>query len=442
MLSSSAAVSRACPPQTIFERAATRCTYLNEGRRWAGWPVASLWAASPSSPTITTSSRRTLRTIELIDRLGLGDQLEWHRGTMAVLHRGDVLPLDSPLDLLRLRPLSFGSRLRTGMAMSVQLLRRDLHALDERSAAQEARRWFGRDGYEMLWRPLLLSKFGPDLAERVTAAWLLARIRQRASARRARGDRLGYLRGSIGRLAEAYAVAVRESGAEITTSARVTSLASEGGAWVVGHVGPAGALRLRATVVVAALAGPVLSQLVALPAAYRSMIDAIPYRGAVCVVLELSRPLGTRYWTNVTDAADGEGLGCVAIIEHTSLVPPSRYGGRSIVYLAHYTDETDRAWSATAEELISAAGSSLRGIQPGFEPSWVNGVHVARDLHAQPVPLVGGPMPRLPIETGLDGLFNASLAHIYPDDRGVSQALRLGARVARAADAVLAGPRP
>ena len=51
-------------------------------------------------------------------------------------------------------------------------------------------------------------------------------------------------------------------------------------------------------------------------------------------------------------------------------------------------------------------------------------------------------MPSLPIETGLDGLLHASLAHIYPDDRGVSQALRLGARAANAADARLAGPRP
>ena len=160
-------------------------------------------------------------TIELIDRLGLGDRLEWHRGTMAVLHRGAVLPLDSPLDLLRLRPLSVGSRLRVGMAMSVQLLRPDLRALDERYAAQEVRRWFGREGYEMLWHPLLLSKFGPDLAERVAMAWLVARIRQRASARRARGDRLGYLRGSLGylrgslgRLADVYAVALRASGVE------------------------------------------------------------------------------------------------------------------------------------------------------------------------------------------------------------------------------------
>lgn len=58
------------------------------------------------------------------------------------------------------------------------------------------------------------------------------------------------------------------------------------------------------------------------------------------------------------------------------------------------------------------------------------GSHLSRDRWAQPVPLVGGPMPGLPVDTGLPGLFHASLAHIYPDDRGVSLALRLGRRAA------------
>ena len=42
-----------------------------------------------------------------------------------------------------------------------------------------------------------------------------------------------------------------------------------------------------------------------------------------------------------------------------------------------------------------------------------------RKIHDQPVPLAGGPMPGLSVDTGLPGLFHASLAHIYPDDRGM-----------------------
>jgi protoporphyrinogen oxidase len=34
-------------------------------------------------------------TIELLERLGLGDRLEWRHGPMAILHQGVVRPLDS-----------------------------------------------------------------------------------------------------------------------------------------------------------------------------------------------------------------------------------------------------------------------------------------------------------------------------------------------------------
>ena len=46
-------------------------------------------------------------------------------------------------------------------------------------------------------------------------------------------------------------------------------------------------------------------------------------------------------------------------------------------------------------------------------------------------------MAALPLATGLPGLFHASLAHVYPHDRGVSMAIALGRRVAADAYAYL-----
>jgi hypothetical protein len=70
-------------------------------------------------------------------------------------------------------------------------------------------------------------------------------------------------------------------------------------------------------------------------------------------------------------------------------------------------------------------------LNPRFREEWIVNAHVARDPFAQPVPLAGGPMARLPMEPGLPGLVHASMAHVYPDDRGVSKALALGSRAAR-----------
>lgn len=371
-------------------------------------------------------------TRALVDRLGMSERLEWRRASTGVLHQGRVYPFDSPVDLLRFKPLSFLGRLRLGFGTVIALVRGRGRRLENVGVGKAGPRWFGARGYEVLWRPLLEGKFGP-FAPRVTMAWLVARMRQRANARKGGlGDRLGYVRGGIGTLASAYGQEVARAGVSISCLAKVQSVAQSGDRWRVVFDG--GELCARA--VVACVSGQVLAGIVELPDAYRQMIDAIPYRGVACLLLELDRPLGRHYWVNLVQRTD---LACLAVIEHTNFIPAERYGGRHLVYLTHYVEVGGRAWEAGVDEIVSAAEGPLLAINPGFERSWIVGAHLSRDRWAQPVPLVGGPMAGLPVETGLPGLFHASLAHVYPDDRGVSLALRLGSRVASAAQTWLCG---
>ncbi|MGD0123326.1 MAG: FAD-dependent oxidoreductase [Candidatus Limnocylindrales bacterium] len=369
---------------------------------------------------------------DLVDRLGRSEQMEWRRASTGVLHEGRVYPFDSPLDLLRFKPLPFLDRLRLGFGSVVALVRGRGRRLENVGVGEAGPRWFGSRGYEVLWQPLLEGKFG-SFAPRVTMAWLVARMRQRANARKSGlGDRLGYVRGGIGTIAKAYGEEVARAGVRITTRAKVQSVARAGDLWRVVFDG--GEVGARA--VVACVSGEVLAGIVELPDSFRQMIEAIPYRGVACLLLELDRPLGRHYWVNLVQRTD---LACLAVIEHTNFIPAERYGGRHLVYLTHYVEVGGRAWEAGVDEIVSAAEEALRAINPGFERSWIVGAHLSRDRWAQPVPLVGGPMAGLPVETGLPGLFHASLAHVYPDDRGVSLALRLGSRVGSQAEAWLGG---
>ena len=375
-------------------------------------------------------------TRRLIDLLHLGERLEWRTAPMGMLHDGQVYPFNGPLDVLRFSPLSLWQRIRLGAGTAVQLVRRDHRRLDRRSVDEEGPLAFGRGAYETIWRPLLEAKFG-DATGRLPMAWLVARVRQRASSRSVNGDRLGYLRGSLGTLVGAYAAHVAELGASIRVGTRVTALHRDGEAWLVETESRGVVSVMRTKSVVACLSGEILARLVSLPAPYGPAIDSINYRGIVCVLVELSRPLSPYYWVNV---ADRLGLGCVGIIEHTNFIPAERYGGSHVVYLAHYVDRGSPTWSASAEDLLAAVEPALRRLNPEFERSWVKTMHVSRDPFAQPIAQVSGPMPGLPVETGLPGLIHASLAHIYPDDRGVSLALRLGWRAAQAAETYLVDP--
>ena len=187
-------------------------------------------------------------------------------------------------------------------------------------------------------------------------AWLVARIRQRAGGRKAGGDKLGYLRGSLGTLATAYAQDIAARGVEMRTGTRATEPGTEADGWIVDTEKDGVAVGIHASSIVACLSGPILSRLVELPPAYKATIDAIDYRGIVCALLELDRPLSGYYWTNVTDRL---GLGCVGIIEHTNFIPAERYGGRSLLYLAHYVDRAGPTWTASPDELIAAVEPAL-----------------------------------------------------------------------------------
>jgi protoporphyrinogen oxidase len=368
---------------------------------------------------------------DLIDRLGLSDRLEWRRASTAVLDDGRVFPFDSILDLLRFGPLPFRARIRLGLGSAVALVRGRGTRLDQMRVGDAGPRWFGARGYAVLWQPLLEGKFGP-FASDVALAWLVGRMRQRANARkRGTGDRLGYLRGGLGALAGRYEEEIRARGVRVWCGTPADSLVREGDRWRVRF----GGREVSARAVVACLGGEALAGLTAIPEAYRRRIEAIPYRAVACALLELDRPLGRYYWVNLIERTE---LACLAVIEHTNFIPADRYGGRHLVYLTHYVEVGGRAWSASAEEIVGAAEGVLRAINPAFDRGWIQTAHVSRDRWAQPVPLAGGPMPGLPLATGMPGLFHASLAHIYPDDRGVSLALELGLRVAAAAGEWLA----
>ena len=368
-------------------------------------------------------------TRALITRLGLAERLEWRPASTAVMSGGQIYPFNSILDLLRFRPLPFFSRLRLGLGSAFSLLRSRRPRPGLR-VGEVGPRWFGARGYAILWQPLLNGKFG-TLAPEVSLDWLSSRIKQRALARKSgTGDRLGYLRGGLGVLIERYEQAIQQSGISIAYGVPVNSLAWDTNHWRIKF----GDQTITGRAVISCLSGQILSQLVSLPEQYAADLAAIPYRGVSCLLLEFNRALGTDYWTNLIEPTK---YNCLAVIEHTNFIPPERYGGQHLVYLTHYVEPNGPVWEASGEELLAGVESVLRTINPAFERSWVTKMHLTRDRYAQPVPLVGGHMPSLPVATGLPGLFHASLAHIYPDDRGVSLSLALGQRVSRVATAWL-----
>src|SRR6056297_102292 len=173
--------------------------------------------------------------VEVIEELGLDDELEWRIGENAYYVDGVVHPMDKPWEILAYPHLSLYDTFRLGMLVLDVDVRGGIPSFDSYERLEDyddvpieefVVEHTTRGVYENFFEPLLDAKFG-DRKDDVSAAWLLGRVKIRGERDILNGEILGYLDGGFGRLLDALVDAVgRES---IETGTRVTDLdTSEG----------------------------------------------------------------------------------------------------------------------------------------------------------------------------------------------------------------------
>jgi protoporphyrinogen oxidase len=336
------------------------------------------------------------------------------------LLQGEIWQLDSPISLLRFRQLPLLDRLRMGATLAALRILPRGGLLEGRAAGPWLRRWMGRASYDRIWRPLFEGKFGAA-AEEVALPWFWARVHDRTSA-------LGYPPGGFQPFYEALAERVRAAGGTIRLNTAVESLERSGNGYDV-HFRDGGGRSATAhhEAVISTLPSHDTAGLASeLPDSWRTRYASVPAQTAHCLILALDRPLTDSYWLNVNDP----GYPFVVVVEHTNLRSPAEYGGRHLVYLGSYRDSADPLLRLSASQLVDAFVPHLARINPTFDGSWITDrwLFTARDAQ----PIVGTDFrDRIPpFETPLPGLFVATIAQVYPHDRGQNYAIRLGERLA------------
>jgi protoporphyrinogen oxidase len=358
--------------------------------------------------------------IQLIDELGLGADLVWRRPLTVTLRGGRVHQLDSPVSLLRFKPLALPDRLRMGAALAFLRLLPSPDALEGRTAADWIRRWMGGAAYDVVWGPLLRGKFGA-LAESIAMPWFWARVHDRTA-------ELGYLRGGFQRLYDALADGIRERGGDLRFGTEVVGVAttSGGGFEVRTSSGP-----VRVDRVVSTLASRLTCRLVPeLPQPYRDRHDWGAAYGAHCLVLSLDRPLTEGYWMNVNDP----GYPFMALVEHTNYMDPADYRGRRLVYLGNYRPMDDPLLRASTGSVVDEFAPHLARINPAFHPDWIREAWSFAAPFAQPIVTMEYRDRIPPFETPIPGLWVGSMFQVYPHDRGQNYSIDLANRLAARLD--------
>jgi len=320
--------------------------------------------------------------VDLAEELGLGDRVEWIYGNDGYYVDGVVHPLNTIWEIAAYPHMSLYDKFRLGMlTMEVDVrggvpafdTYDDLEAFEDVPIREFLLEHATRGVYENFFEPLLDAKFGERKTD-VSAAWLLGRIKFRGERDLLRGEQLGYFDGSFAVLLDALVESVgREN---ISTGARVRDLETVDGAvsTLAVETDDGEGVHDVDDVIVAAMPN-VLEAL----SGYPCQID---FQGAVCGVLTMDESLlDETYWLNIADEAP---FG--ALIEHTNFVPPERYGGQHLLYVASYVQSReDDLWQLSDDDLEARWLGGIEDLFPGFDRSSVESFRIGRNPRAAPV---------------------------------------------------------
>ena len=356
--------------------------------------------------------------IDLIEELGLGSRLEWLRGSTGYYFNGNVYPMNTPLEILKALPLMDIIRL-TWLVLKAKSIK-DTAPFDDIIAKDWIIDTAGESVYNNFFLPLLSGKFG-DNKEKVSAAWLLGRVRIRSN-RGTKGERLGYMRGGFHALVEAMADDVRKKGGRTmrgtvsrieVTNREIRSVAVDG-------------VSIECDRVISTLAPHSLEKII--DTALLGHELNISYQGTACALLGLTeKVMDDVYWLNIKD-----DVPFGAVIEHTNFIPASDYG-EHLMYVTSYFQSSDSVlWRSDDEEVIRLYLDGLEKLFPGFRKK-VKWWRLRRDLDTAPVYEVGYRKKVLPYETGTRGLYLAGMFSEanYPE-RSMNGSIMAGFKCAEA----------
>lgn len=364
-----------------------------------------------------------LHVMQLIDELGLQDQVTFNPTNTGVYYANNFFKLSTPWDLLNFTPLSLIDRIRLGLLALRARRVKNWQVLEDKTAAEWLKELGGEGVYRVVWEPLLQGKFGP-MAEQISAVWFWNKLKLRGGSRGKGGEeRLAYFKGGFVALAEALATRIKELGGRIELNAAVTAINPNSDFWQLETANGS----VKAANIIATVALPIIAEMSKAwaSAEYFAQLNRINYLANVCLVLELDRSLSSTYWLNVNDPS----FPFVAVIEHTNFEHAATYGGRHIVYLSKYLPHTEMLYSMNADEILDFALPHLQKMFTAFDPSWVLRHHVWKARWSQPV-VEKHYSQLIPAEDApKKGFHICSMAQIYPEDRGTNYAIREGRRI-------------
>lgn len=363
-------------------------------------------------------------TFELMEELGLAGRMVWKSTRMGYFVNGELHDWGNPVALLKYPHLSLIEKFRYGLMAWWCTKRTSWGAAESMTAPDWFRAWLGNACYEKMWARLLHLKLYQHTAH-VSATWIATRIQRIGRSRKSLlEEQLGHIEGGTQALVDALCASIAAKGGRIECSAPVqqVSVRADGLKEV----------RLKdrtwlAREVISTVPTPLVPQMIpGLSEDEKAKLAAIENIGVVCLVYKLKKPVTGNFWLNIID----ERHAIPGLIEFSAL---RDFGGETIVYAPYYMPVDNPRWSWTDEALLDEAFTAIRAVNPAISAEDVIAKQASRLRHSQPI-CTPDFLSKLPaLDTSLPGVQVADTCYYYPEDRGISESVGLGKRMAATA---------
>lgn len=290
--------------------------------------------------------------LEVIKKLGLSSKLVWKTVKVGFALNNQIYSLSTPLEILKYPHMSLLDKFRLAM-FTMKSKKVNYEEFDDISVVSALKEKFSDKLLNNFFMPMLKAKFG-DNAEKVSYAWLLARVAIRSN-RKLKGEEIGYVRHGFNQLIEKMAE-------DLEIIRRAGKIKLEGKWNVNGE-------DFDAVVFTAPI--PELGEF-----AKKFELPEISYQSSVCALLSLKRSLSDIYWINVDKASFG------AIIEHTNFMPFEDYG-ENLVYLASYSTPEGWLFNQSDSEIQKLFLDDLKRF--GIKEDDVNWIRIFKAKYSSPI---------------------------------------------------------
>ena len=362
--------------------------------------------------------------IDMIKEFDLVDKLHWNETKMAYYDKEQGLyAFGTPYTLLKYKPLTFVQKLLFGISVIKIKIIKNYKKIENYTAEEWIKKNCGEKVYKKIWEPLLITKFG-EYKNKISMSWLWGKINLRSSSSTLEGERLGYLEGSFDILTRKLGEFLIKNNCKIELNSSVKKVTKSKTGYRVETDKNEEEFDYIINTTAYDISKNIFKEI--LTKEEKEKIKKMKYTSARTMIIFSKKSLTKYYWINIGDRNFPFG----GIIEHTNMEKKDNYNNTNIIYISNYMYKNDRLYNLNENELFDEYLPFLQKINRDFTKEDVIKIECFSEMYAQPIIETEYSKELLNEKITSNGVFMATMAQIYPEDRGMNYAIKLGYEVA------------